>query len=287
MKKRVFNCIFAVLMIFTLLMSGCATTQTPPAEEPSPTPAITPPPEATEAFVMHKVGDTVYINFENGNTYEPPEFVQVTGITFESLADMKRTIKNNSFTRSQAAIIKTSFKKDENGIKICDPDKLYQPMNVNGLNYTGVCLGGEIYAFFIHFAGDLHGMFIYHSKEDFDKHFKYAYTDYFEHGNVTITSVVDGHYGNVPTKEYYYTTVSGVLKEVRYTLNVNGKTLIVNESYCLQMDDGIVPVSETVPYTVNIYGTDNGVNFSMFLCDFTSRPTVEWLSQFGVEEYKE
>lgn len=286
MNKKIFNCIFAVLMIFTLLMSGCATTQTPPAEEPSHTPVITPPPEATEAFVMHKLGDTVYINFENGNTYEHPEFVQVAGITFKSLADMKRTIKNNLFTKSQAATIKTCFKKDENGIKICNPDKLYQPTLPTGLHASSVCLNGEFYSVSVT-ATDLPLYVQTHfwSKEDFESRWnrRKDYTYYSDTG-VEKAETVEG----IPAKAYYCSTNVCDIKLLVYYMEVNGKKLRIIEDYILRADAGSdLIASTTVPDIVRIFGEERGQYYEYYLSGFTARPTTEWLSQFGVEEYNE
>lgn len=286
MKKRVFNCIFAILMIFTLLMSGCATTQTPSTEDPSPTIKVTPPPEATEAFVMHKVGDTVYINFENGNTYEHPEFVQVAGITFESLADMKRTIKNNSFTRSQAAIIKSSFPKDENGIKICDPDKLYQPTMPIDLHTSSVYLSGEFYSVSVATTNlSLYGQAHFWSKEDFESRWnrRKDYTYYSDTG-VEKDETVEG----IPAKAYYCSTNVCDIKLLVYSMELNGKKLRIIEDYILRADaDSDLIASATIPDIVRIFGEEQGQYYEYYLSGFSTKPTVEWLSQFGVEEYKE
>ena len=52
------------------------------------------------------------------------------------------------------------------------------------------------------------------------------------------------------------------------------------------MEDETMPTSFTVPYYVELYGEENGVYFTSFIADLTSRPTIDWLLQFGVEEFK-
>ena len=58
------------------------------------------------------------------------------------------------------------------------------------------------------------------------------------------------------------------------------------KTYCLNMEDETMPTSFTVPYYVELYGEENGVYFTSFIADLTSRPTIDRLLQFGVEEFK-
>lgn len=286
MCRRIINSAFAVMLLCLMLLSGCTTKSAVPSDNPKHT-DNTPIEEKTEVFAIKQIGDNTYINFDAGNEYPHPEFVQVGDVKFKSLAEMKNAIKNNKFTPSQAAIIKTSFPKDSNGIKICNPDKLYQPVwpNIFGEN-VAVYLHGESYGFLSISDCPIYASLHIHTKESYEETFERQYTNFFDYGDPKIISISDETYNKLPTKVYNYTTVSGTLRQVRYRIESNNKTLIVQETYCLNMEDETMPTSFTVPYYVELYGEENGVYFTSFIADLTSRPTIDWLLQFGVEEFK-
>lgn len=282
MKKNYLIIVTAVLL---MLFSGCTAPTVSPSDL-SENDQVTE--EKTEVFVVEKIGDVVYLNFDGGNTHPNPDFVRDSVIEFKSLTEMKYAIKNNRFTKRQADVMKASnsFKKDANGIKICDPDNLYQPVLPDNLECGVVWLGGENYSFMIKSNSSISGTFHCLTKDAYDEAFKRMYTDYFEYGSATIKSIEDEYYGSIPTKVYHYNTVSGELKQIRYSLNVNGKTVIVDESYCLRMDSNDIPTSATVPFDISVYFVEGDKYYSVYLSNLSSRPTVNWLSQIGIEEFK-
>ncbi len=274
------------MLLCLMLLSGCTTKSAAPSDIPTSTDKVETE-EKTESFTIKRIGENIYINFDAGNECPNPEWVQLASVKFESLAEMKNAIKSGKITKRQADIIKASFPEDSNGIKICNPDKLYQPVwpNIFGEN-VAVYLHGESYGFLSISDCPIYASLHIHTKESYEETFERQYTNFFDYGDPKIISISDETYNKLPTKVYNYTTVSGTLRQVRYRIESNNKTLILQETYCLNMEDETMPTSFTVPYYVELYGEENGVYFTSFIADLTSRPTIDWLLQFGVEEFK-
>lgn len=284
--KKVFSCIFTVLILLLLCLSGCGRDITQPTATPPYASKV--PQEKTEEFVMSIIGDDVYINFKDGNVYDHLEFVQIATISFESLSDMRKTIKENRFTESQAAIIKTSrsFKKDENGIKICNPDKLYQPVLPDHLKTEGVICAGETYSIIINGDGKFSpGYAHFFTKESFDASWE-KNKDYSLYTDMAIKK--DEKVGDIPATAYYFSTSSCDIRQVVYFTEVNGKKLRIIEEYILRADaDSDLRVSAVLPDVIRIYGEEKGQYYEIYLAQLNFKPTVDWLLQFGIEEYKD
>ena len=65
-----------------------------------------------------------------------------------------------------------------------------------------------------------------------------------------------------------------------------GYTLIIDENYALALNTDLLPVSETVPLSIEIYGGKPGSRFVVYLSNFKERPSVEWLMQFAMKAYE-
>lgn len=63
---------------------------------------------------------------------------------------------------------------------------------------------------------------------------------------------------------------------VYYSVTSNGAEYHIAENYSSP--------EATVPESTNVYCTDNGRYFSIFLYDQAVRPSVEWLTSFGIVE---
>ena len=76
---------------------------------------------------------------------------------------------------------------------------------------------------------------------------------------------------------------------LRYSLSEGSKTLYVRENYRLEVldEDDHRHASDTVPNEVMICGRDKGAYFYVSLNNVTERPSPEWVSALGVEEYTE
>ena len=80
-------------------------------------------------------------------------------------------------------------------------------------------------------------------------------------------------------------------KEVVYEIQNNERTLYVEEFYILDRfgtaNTERLAISETTPKSVKVFGEDDGYVWYLRISDPTSRPSVEWLSSFGLKPYVE
>ena len=100
--------------------------------------------------------------------------------------------------------------------------------------------------------------------------------------NVTATEHLDGN-----KDVTYYSTSFGKFKRVRYTLNDNGRSLIVDREYRLQINHDFLEASKDIPSAIEIYCVEGDLRYYIGLTGFVEDPTDAWLLQFGMEKFDE
>lgn len=283
MKYNYQKFIQMIAFILMIILSGCAS-------EPAKVTDF----EASTQYSITQNNGKYYLNFSDGNNPPKGYSSQCADIEFSSLTEMRNAFLNNKLSENQVNVIKDAFPKDsENRILICDMNQLYQPILPFDLVQNGVFLSGECYSFtLIHPEVDPasieslnmpYGNFHYLTKELYDRDFEYEYENLFERDTISLKSTTAGEDRN--SLVYDYTTNAGNLRQIRYVLTDNTKTLYIDETYILNMTTDVLPTSDTIPHRVDVYGIDNGRYFSITLFGFTERPSMEWLSSFGLTEY--
>ena len=206
--------------------------------------------------------------------------LETTTVEFSSLKELKDTILNKTFDRAQLDKMNRVFPKDENGIMICNPNKLYEPVLPNKMKIREVHLSGLSYFFAIEEIGVANGFFQYHTSEEYREVFKRDYEEYFFNPLMHITD--RRQVADRDAVITYYNTSKAELKTIQYQIG----GLYILEDYILSCTNaGGLTVSDTVPNSVKIYGKKNGLCFVLSLHGFEERPTVEWLSSFGIREF--
>ena len=75
-------------------------------------------------------------------------------------------------------------------------------------------------------------------------------------------------------------------KNIFYEIELDGLKLSVEEGYILE--NSALPVSETIPFRISIYGEyTNGLYFHVYCSNLTERHSLEWITSFGLTEYVE
>jgi hypothetical protein len=87
--------------------------------------------------------------------------------------------------------------------------------------------------------------------------------------------------------EYYQPSKTGEYQTITvwYTISSGELVIRVEEEYKLKGLEGQIG-SEDKPISITMEGTKDNMFFSIKLTKFTEKPTVEWLSQFSIEDYK-
>lgn len=236
---------------------------------------------------------------ENGNYYlvwngEPPQIPDkyyynplisggyLPSISFRSVAEVKNDFETGNFTDEELGIL-AYYCSDESGKSlICNLSKLYEPILPASFDSLSIGWWGGTHFRYTFYADENEQrgiMEIYTSAEGrqrYDEQVDLA-ANFAERTDFDVYSETTDSERN--GKVCFYTS-AGVYewKKVYYELENDGKILHIEETYALEE-------SSTVPCSIAIYGSDNGIYFAFFLSSFQERPSVDWLCKFGIKLY--
>lgn len=201
--------------------------------------------------------------------------MEVIALHFDSIEQMKSRLEKGSF--DEAELLELSrFEATEDGkIPICDLSDLYVPVTPEAYDCVKVALEGESYFFRLKEENDgPFSYFFFTSKEDFEK--EQDRNDRFEELSVwEILTVTEEPERNA--KIYTYSEEHGG-SNIVYTIETDQKTLVIRELYTKTFGE--------IPEHIEIYGMQNGKYFKTIIRNLKERPSLEWLSAFGVTGYE-
>lgn len=255
---------------------------------------------STDTYAVSQINNTYYWNFFDGNTPVPGDdsYLSITDscLYFDSLADMKEKIISNALTQREIATIKKTFPKDENGILMFNVHNLYQATAPTGYTFPQVLWEGDTYGGLLGSQGsqnellDAWGYWRILSDEQYDaKHasvFEKYIQDYQTNESKSIISHEISQYEGLPCEIYDLQTSLARLRVIWFNIpkEEGEEPLHISLSYTIDYSGSSenVGISETIPYRGYIFGTSEGQYYQITLHDFTTAPTVEWLSSFGI-----
>lgn len=211
--------------------------------------------------------------------------VYLGSIEFNSIDELIDIVKNGKLDDSQLAIAYKAFIKDSNGIEMFDLSNMQVPVLPDEFEYQNVYWKGTRYSFHLASSKEEYGYCYYLSKEEYDRDYERNYLNFFDQEYITLEKTVK----NKNKTEYYYSTKAGEFKRGRYTVKNGKTTLIVDEEYFLSAKSQLLedrPVSDTIPYSVQIYGRKSNHYFKIYLYNLVEQPTEEWIKSFGIKDYE-
>ena len=212
-----------------------------------------------------------YLNFDGGNAASSS--IKDT-VYFETVDAMVTAIRTNSLSPAQCETIRNSFPQDENGIRIVDLDHVFDAALPDELISRGVIWEGPSYAFEFDDENGVSGNLRVLTKEDYETLYADQYTAFFDRAGITVLS--RGNVADRNAEVVLYEAQDGTRRAIRYAL-ANGVTVV--ETYFAPGG-----TSSAIPVTVELYGETDAAAFYAELYELTERPTVEWLSRFGLTE---
>lgn len=212
-----------------------------------------------------------YLNFDGGNAASSSI---KDAVYFETVDAMVTAIRTNSLSPDQCETIRNSFPQDENGIRIVDLDHVYDAVLPDELISMGVEWEGPSYAFEFNDENGVFGNLRVLTKEDYETLYADQYTAFFDRAGITVLS--RGNVADRNAEAVLYEAPDGTRRAIRYAL-ANGVTVV--ETYFAPGG-----TSSAIPVTVELYGETDAAAFYAKLYELTERPTVEWLSRFGLTE---
>lgn len=235
----------------------------------------------TPKYTISKDDGGYYINLLEDIKQQEETGMVLGTMQFTSLEEMKQKLKSGDFSDGEMQVINRFPKDEQNRVKLCNVDRLYEPVTPSEMKYTRVSLKGERYGF----GFEKYNMkFLCLTSGMYERTME-RYAKQFDIYDDMIQKKVSDRNAN----EYYYSTPVGRFKNVEYTYSDGKKTLLIEEEYNLEIynpETTDLPVSSTVPDCITIYGTQGDLHFEVFMIGFESRPSLEWLSAFELKAYE-
>ena len=232
--------------------------------------------------------DNYYLSVVSGQYYlhytkERSNILNDLGsLSFGSLDELIDKIRNNRFEEREHNVIRTAFRRDENGVLLFDLDHPFYPVLPSGMVVNEVGWNGLTYSFGISEAGgDGSGTFAYLHvlpRDVYSQTFEREYETLLDREQITVTSRTRTEDRNAEI--VLFSTSSADQQRIRYTLP-NG--VIVDEQYVLKSYTSLLKASALIPQMIHLYYESEEYCFTADIFP-TERPSVEWLSRFGLSE---
>ncbi len=219
---------------------------------------------------------------EESNTDNAYVSTAVFGPTFSSVAEMKNNILNGNLTEQELYAIRTCYAKD--GLwEICDLDNLYDARLPDKTSIKQIALRGKSYSFTLENYIAVNCFIDHLDEADYNKAFEEEYLGFpNEFEEVIWEEQTEDRNATIK----YFRTGAGVFKRLEYTLQQDDRMLYVIEEYTLSFYTGSKPTSDTIPRTVTVYGEENGGYYKVWVLEPIERPSVEWLTSFGLVPFE-
>lgn len=252
---------FLVLFVFLLSLVGCST---PSSEEARRYDIIQE--DGAYYLLLHPP-----VPLRPNHTIDPrPEIV------FSSINELRWDILTQNFSEKEWTMLyyfaRASLDRSEQKIPIFD--HIYRPILPDSTNIDEISWYGKRYSVSIECEEASNVQFNpflteqgYQEELDYYQNFNTA-SNY----NITSTSFDPERSATV----YQYSVGSMEQRLVYYSATNNGIEYHIAETYGSP--------ESTVPADIRIYANDNGLCFSIYMSNLTLRPSVEWLTSFGIVE---
>ena len=105
---------------------------------------------AADDYYLSVISGQYYLTYreERGNIRN-----DLGSLSFDSLDQLVDKIRNNGFSESEHNVIRTALAKDENGILLFDPNRLFDPVLPYGMQVNGVGWSGQYYSYSVSAVG--------------------------------------------------------------------------------------------------------------------------------------
>ena len=233
-------------------------------------------------YSLINIDEKNYIIFDNMAQYGYEEQNELATLNFDSMKEFKDCVTNGKLEDWQKNIIATAFQKNDIGVLSCDFNNLYVPSISSKGTVDCVSWKGESYSFFLTLNNNTFGFMYYYTQEQYNNAYKNDYENFFNNDAITVDRTEQTEDGKT---EIYYSTKAGELKQVRYLLTDDDKTIVVDKTYRLNMNNPLLDNSAEYPSNVTLYCIENNEYYVVDLFEFSEEPSDLWLLSFEIEKY--
>lgn len=256
--KRIISTIAAVLLLCSL--AACSQKKVP--------------------YEIKEIDGDWYLIVDEELRYEHPKDmcgIYDCSLYFGSLEEMRSDLLLGNLTDRELQHLGMFTRDEEGKARICDLDNLWECAYPESLDVGSVSLKNSRYIFAL--IGDhLESAIFYLYPQDQWHESVEFYANYDQYDRVEHCGKDTEEDRNAIVFVYKLNKEETERKLVVYTISEEDKTLHVYEWYDLAE-------SSEVPSDVEIYGEHHGDYFYVSIDGLTERPSVEWLSLFGIKEY--
>lgn len=221
-------------------------------------------------------GDGCTSSNDNGSK-EDIELVRI--VRFSTVQEMINDIKTGNFSAEEMDIIK-GFRKNEEGlVQICNLSSLYSATYPSTFTSQSIAWVGTGY--YIDITTGENGpeaLLVFKSQERFEYDIDF-YRNFEEQRRITVTSVSSDLERNATVYEYL-NYAGKESKAYFYVIGEGDDALYIWEQY--SAEEGY-----STPNEIAVWGQEQGRYFKVIISNLQDRPSVEWLSQFGIRKYVE
>jgi len=202
-------------------------------------------------------------------------------VIFHSIKEMKNDILTGNFTDKELQQIANFNKNAAGNILVCDVNKLYEPMLPSDFTSLKVTWWGSSYEFLLSGSSiaPTSTFFTFISSNEYaNREDPVTFMQTLDTG-IVIESITPISERNATVVEYQV-SASHSIRLVSYKILTPVKTLVIYEYY-------LYNGNEYVFNNLEIWGKQANQCFHIGMYSPTERPSIEWLSQFGIREYVE
>ena len=204
---------------------------------------------------------------------------------FTSIGQMKEKIENGDFNENELRAIEAKCKKNNGLLEICDPNSLCDVRTPQDVALHNISWWGNGYEF------DLRSQNTESCYVDCEiaEEYSYFFQKYYANSPYSKDKAYEFREEKIADRnatQIFYQTGAGDFKVVKYEIREENRILYVSEEYHLTSYSGPLETSTTVPYRNHMFTEENGAFVTVSIYEPTERPSVEWLSSFGVTPYE-
>ena len=285
------TCLLITVCCLLLVLSSCAVTpaketenstadvqmqptiqSTEPVGDPTkPQDTIT-----TEKYTLFWENEKCYMqgHAKNSNSFEGETLGKAHYPVFSSLREMQQKLKTGDLAEEEIAELMRYAPKDTNIVEICNINKLYEATYPENIAVEYIMYTGRGYSYEL--GNGTIGYIHYLCQDDYESLFEDEYNFTIGGPGFTVLSVEQVADRNAEVLRYDNGILGMECRRVRYTNQTDHGI-----QYVLEVYEG-----DTLS-SIRIYGMNNGAYYSVFLHAPEERPSLEWLSSFGLREYVE
>jgi len=211
-------------------------------------------------------------------------------IHFSSMDEFYTRVTEMDFSEEELKKIR-GFRKDENGIIVCDMDNLYRMVLPNDVTLENIAWYGDGYATVWSSSSVAKGSaFLYNSEKRFENTMRDTFSDdIFDRDDIEVLNYTETQNSDYEIKKwtYNYITEEGSFKsrtEVYDGYN-NGMRNKIIIKYALDRQANYESGSDSIPKEVNIFTQGDDWYCWNVMIGVESPLDIDWLMSFGIEPY--